>query len=132
MGACSFGSFGSRSSHVSQKQRDPSTLLRAGCRAPTGLGTPVGPGSILLETLSHRLTPFGWKEHTVSNQNNLVMRRQLSGALQARLALCLWAIFAAGWLVEMAAPRWKIENNAFVMPPISDAQAPVLRPMAIV
>ena len=68
----------------------------------------------------------------MSNQNNLVMRRQLSGALQARLALCLWAIFAAGLLVEMAAPRLKIENNAFVMPTISDAQAPALRPMAVV
>lgn len=44
------------------------------------------------------------------------------------LEVCLWAIFAAGLLVEMAAPRLKIENNALVMPPISNAQAAVLRP----
>jgi hypothetical protein len=68
----------------------------------------------------------------VNNQNNLAMRRQLSGALQARLALCLWAIFAAGLLVEMAAPRLKIENNMFVMPPISDAQSATLQPAVLV
>jgi hypothetical protein len=51
---------------------------------------------------------------------------------QTRLALCLWAIFAAGLLVEMAAPRLKIENNAFVMPPINDAQAATLRPDVLV
>jgi hypothetical protein len=68
----------------------------------------------------------------VNHKNNVAMRSQLSGALQARLALCLWAIFAAGLLVEMAAPRLKIENNAFVMPPISDAQSATLRPMVIV
>jgi hypothetical protein len=73
-----------------------------------------------------------WKEHTVNNQNNIATRRQISGALQARLALCLWAIFVAGLLVEMGAPRLKIENNAFVMPPISDAQSATLRPMVMV
>ena len=51
---------------------------------------------------------------------------------EKRLALCLWAIFTAGLLVEMWAPRLKIENNAFVMPPISNAQAAVLRPDILV
>lgn len=51
---------------------------------------------------------------------------------QTRLALCLWAIFAVGLLVEMAAPRLKIENNAFVMPPISDMHGSTLRPDALV
>ncbi len=60
------------------------------------------------------------------------MRGPFSAGLQARLALCLWAIFAAGLLVEMAAPRLKIENSAFVLPPISDAQSATLRPMALV
>jgi hypothetical protein len=55
-----------------------------------------------------------------------------SGVRQTRLALCLWAIFAAGLLIEMASPRLKIENNAFVMPPISDARGPVLRPDVLV
>ncbi len=60
------------------------------------------------------------------------MRRLLTSARQTRLALCLWAIFAAGLLVEMAAPRLRIENNAFVMPPISDAQGATLRPAVLV
>jgi hypothetical protein len=51
---------------------------------------------------------------------------------QTRLALCLWAIFAAGLLIELAAPRMKIENNAFVMPPVNDARAAVLRPDVLV
>jgi len=54
------------------------------------------------------------------------------GGRQTRLALCLWAIFAAGLLIEIAAPRLKIENNAFVMPPISDAGGQVLRPDVLV
>ncbi len=35
-------------------------------------------------------------------------------------------------LVEMAAPRLKVENNAFVMPPINNAQATTLRPDVLV
>jgi hypothetical protein len=37
-----------------------------------------------------------------------------------------------GLLVEMWAPRLKIENNAFVMPPINNAQAAALRPDVLV
>jgi hypothetical protein len=48
------------------------------------------------------------------------------------LEFCLWAIFAAGLLVELMAPRLKIENNAFVMPPISNVQGEALRPDALV
>lgn len=46
--------------------------------------------------------------------------------------MCLWAIFAAGLLIEMGSPRLKIENNAFVMPPISDSRGAVLRPAVLV
>jgi hypothetical protein len=60
------------------------------------------------------------------------MKRPFDKVRQTRLALCLWAIFAAGLLVEMAAPRLKIENRAFVMPPISGAQAVALRPDELV
>jgi hypothetical protein len=60
------------------------------------------------------------------------MKRPLGKVRQTRLALCLWAIFTAGLLVEMAAPRLKIENRAFVMPPISGAQAESLRPDLLV
>lgn len=49
-----------------------------------------------------------------------------------RLAFFLWAIFAVGLLVEMAAPRLNIENNAFVMPRINNAQAATLQPDALV
>jgi hypothetical protein len=35
-------------------------------------------------------------------------------------------------LVEIAAPRLKIENNMFVVPPINDMQAATLRPAVLV
>jgi hypothetical protein len=59
-------------------------------------------------------------------QSSLGIRRR------TRLALYLWAIFAAGLAVQLVAPRLKIENRAFVMPPISDAHAATLRPDALV
>jgi hypothetical protein len=66
--------------------------------------------------------------HKVKNQRAI----ETGTARQSRLVLCLWAIFAVGLLVEMASPRLKIENNAFVMPPISDAGRAVLRPDVLV
>jgi cytochrome c-type biogenesis protein CcmE len=51
---------------------------------------------------------------------------------QTRLALCLWAIFAVGLAIQLVAPRLKIENHAFVMPPISDARSATLRPDVLV
>jgi hypothetical protein len=51
---------------------------------------------------------------------------------QSWLVLFLWAVFATGLLIQVAAPRLKIENRAFVMPPISDARGPVLRPEELV
>jgi hypothetical protein len=51
---------------------------------------------------------------------------------ETRLAICLWVIFGVGLLVEVAAPRLKIENNAFVMPPINDAHTAILRPDVLV
>ena len=68
----------------------------------------------------------------MNNQKDASARRWFVGAVHKRLALCLWAIFAAGLVVEVAAPRLKIENNAFVMPPINDAQAVALRPDVLV
>jgi hypothetical protein len=70
----------------------------------------------------------------VNNQsaNNLRNERSVGKAREKRLALCLWAIFTAGLLVEMWAPRLKIENNAFLMPPINNAQAATLRPDVLV
>ncbi|HVI10911.1 MAG TPA: hypothetical protein VND65_21685 [Candidatus Binatia bacterium] len=51
---------------------------------------------------------------------------------QSRVALSLWLIFTTGLLIQLAAPRLKIENRVFVMPPISDARGPVLRPDVLV
>ncbi len=48
------------------------------------------------------------------------------------LEVCLWAVFAAGVLVEVMAPRLKIENNAFVMPPTANVQGTEMRPDALV
>lgn len=59
-------------------------------------------------------------------------RQWLKGDRPRWLAWCLWAVFAAGLLVEMWAPRLKIENNAFVMPPINDSHAATLRPDVLV
>jgi hypothetical protein len=87
---------------------------------------------LFCETHLPRLALWGWKEITVSNQKDASMRGRFIRARQNQLALCLWAIFAAGLLVELAAPRLKIENNAFVMPPIDNAQAATLRPDALV
>jgi hypothetical protein len=64
--------------------------------------------------------------------NDAPMRRQFIRARQHTLALFLWGIFAVGLLLEMASPRLKIENNAFVMPTISSAQAATLRPDVLV
>ncbi len=68
----------------------------------------------------------------MNNHRNAQIQRSSGKNRRTRLALCLWAIFAAGLLVEIAAPRLKIENNAFVMPPINNAQAAILRPDALV
>lgn len=68
----------------------------------------------------------------MNNRRDGQTGRPASEALQMTFVLFLWAIFAAGLLVEMAAPRLKIENNAFVMPPINDAHAAVLRPDVLV
>ena len=72
------------------------------------------------------------KEDIVKKQEDAEMQRSFGTARQRRLAWCLWAIFTTGLLVEMAAPRLKIEDNAFVMPPISDAQGAILRPDVLV
>jgi hypothetical protein len=48
------------------------------------------------------------------------------------LRVCLWAVFAAGLLVEVMAPRLEIENNAFLMPPAANVQGTEMRPDALV
>jgi hypothetical protein len=59
-------------------------------------------------------------------------QKSVLGTQRSWVVLCLWAIFAAGLLIQMAAPRLKIENRAFVMPPISNGRGPMLRPDALV
>lgn len=68
----------------------------------------------------------------MNNRKNARMQRVPGKLRQKMFALCLWAIFATGLLVEMSSPRLKIENNAFVMPPINNAGAAILRPDALV
>jgi hypothetical protein len=68
----------------------------------------------------------------VSKQKDSQMQRSLGSIRNTKLVVCLWAIFAAGLLIQMAAPRLKIEDRAFVMPPISDARGAVLRPDVLV
>jgi hypothetical protein len=87
---------------------------------------------ILRETYSPCFALFERKGLTVNNRKDAPMRFSFTRTRQSKLALCLWAIFAAGLLVEMSAPRLKIENNAFVMPPVSNTQAATLRPDALV
>lgn len=68
----------------------------------------------------------------MNNQGAAHVPQSRNKKRQAVLALCLWAIFAAGLIVELAAPRLKVENNAFVMPPVNDAHAATLRPDVLV
>jgi hypothetical protein len=48
------------------------------------------------------------------------------------LPALLWAIFSAGLLVQAFAPRLKIKNNAFVMPPSLMSEGKDIRPAEIV
>ena len=66
------------------------------------------------------------------NPENMQTRRSQGKARETKLAVCLWAIFGVGLLVEVAAPRLKIENNMFVMPPINEGQRATLQPDALV
>jgi hypothetical protein len=68
----------------------------------------------------------------VTHHKRSLLRRWLEGEPRTRIVVCLWAIFAAGLLVQMAAPRLKIESNMFVMPPISSGQQAPLRPDVLV
>jgi hypothetical protein len=68
----------------------------------------------------------------VNKQNERQRQPLMTRMRQSWVVLCLWAIFAAGLLIQMAAPRLRIEDRAFVMPPISDARGPVLRPDLLV
>ena len=59
-------------------------------------------------------------------------QRSQGKARETKLAMCLWAIFGMGVLVGMAGPRLQIENNAFVIPAMNNAQAATLRPDVLV
>jgi hypothetical protein len=48
------------------------------------------------------------------------------------LTICLWAVFASGLAIEAFAPRLKIENNAFIMPPAAMQQGAQIRPDVLV
>ncbi len=59
-------------------------------------------------------------------------RRTQSKFRRALLSMSLWAIFASGIAIELLAPRLKIENHAFVMPPTLMQQGAQIRPDALV
>jgi hypothetical protein len=48
------------------------------------------------------------------------------------LAVLLWAMFGAGLLVQGFAPRLKIKNNAFVIPPSLMSEGKDIRPAEII
>jgi len=59
--------------------------------------------------------------------------RQAHGrTLGLALTVGLWVIFAAGLLLQAAAPRLKIEDHAFVMPPSAMVQGGLIRPDRLV
>ena len=60
------------------------------------------------------------------------IRRPSEKSRSTRLTLLFWAIFGAGLVIQVAAPRLKIENNTFVMAPISDSRGGMLRPDRLV
>ena len=51
---------------------------------------------------------------------------------RALLSVSLWAIFASGIAIELLAPGLKVENHAFVMPPMLLQQGAQIRPDALV
>ena len=59
-------------------------------------------------------------------------RRTQTQFRSAVLSMTLWAIFASGITIEVLAPRLKIENHAFVMPPTVMQQGAQIRPDALV
>jgi hypothetical protein len=72
------------------------------------------------------------RNSSVTNPKDAPIPSRFLRVRQYSLALCLWGIFAVGLLVQFAAPRLKIENNTFVMPPISNAQTATLQPDVLV
>jgi hypothetical protein len=78
-------------------------------------------------------TFLGWvalclrKEHTVSDRLRDKKEIPPSGTRQRRLALYFWLMFAAGLALQAMAPRLKIENHAFVMPPTVNVQGATIR-----
>ena len=59
-------------------------------------------------------------------------RRTQTQFRSAVLSMTLWAIFASGITIEVLAPRLKIENHAFVMPPTVMQQGAQIRPDVLV
>jgi hypothetical protein len=49
-----------------------------------------------------------------------------------RAALLLWTIFCAGLIVQLLAPRLKVEHNAFVMPQAMISGKQQIRPAELV
>ena len=69
----------------------------------------------------------------MNNHKESRLQRWFDGEQRTRIIiLCMWVIFAAGLLAQMAAPRLKIENHMFVMPPISNDRQMPLRPDVVV
>jgi hypothetical protein len=71
-------------------------------------------------------------------QSSMIRRhRDQPGSAQAEfrrafLNMCFWTLFASGLAIEAIAPRLKIENHAFVMPPTLTRQSGQIRPDALV
>jgi hypothetical protein len=59
-------------------------------------------------------------------------RRTQTQFRRVLLSMSLWAIFASGIAIELLAPGLRIENHAFVMPPIVMQQGAQIRPDALV
>jgi NhaP-type Na+/H+ or K+/H+ antiporter len=59
------------------------------------------------------------------------MNQKKGGRVREWLALLLWVIFAAGLLVQASAPRLKVENNAFVLPPSVMSEGKEINPTKI-
>lgn len=73
-----------------------------------------------------------WEKETTLKMQSESQRKSLPTTQRSWVVFWFWGIFAAGLLIQMAAPRLRIENRQFVMPQISDGRGAVLRPDALV
>jgi hypothetical protein len=89
-----------------------------------GAGTPASSGSPVIG----RINAVAYEPVSASICTTGAMSQNKGGRRRAWLAVLPWAIFAAGLLVQAFAPRLKIRNNAFVVPPPVVAEGKDFRP----